>query len=90
MEKFLLFASSVILAVAALMLANDALNRHLIFSASNSNPYKMRRLFDNPEKGESPSSDHHVRRQGSRQGKFRARLSTMGFRGVLLARQFST
>lgn len=44
----------VLLAVVALMLANDALNRHLVFSTSNSNPYKMQRLFENSEKEEIP------------------------------------
>lgn len=54
MKKFFLFAAMVFLALMALMFANDALNRHLVFSMSNSNPYKMQRLFVVMEEGEIP------------------------------------
>lgn len=54
MKKFFVFIGLVVLATVAMILANDALNSYLIFSSSNSNPYKMYRLFTNPEKGEIP------------------------------------
>ena len=54
MKKFLIFVVLVLLAAIVMMIANDALNRYLIFSSSNSNPYKMFRLFNNREKGEIP------------------------------------
>ena len=54
MKRFLTFVVLVFMAAVIMMLANEALNRYLIFSSSNSNPYKMYRLFNNPEKGEIP------------------------------------
>lgn len=54
MKRFVFFALSIFAAVVALMMANDMLNRYLIFSSSSSNPYKMYRLFANPEKDEIP------------------------------------
>ena len=54
MKRFLLFVPAVFAALVVMMLANDALNRHLIFSSSGSNPCKMYRLFANPEKREIP------------------------------------
>ena len=54
MKRFLKFVALVLSAAIIMMLANEALNRYLIFSSSNSNPYKMYRLFNNPEKGEIP------------------------------------
>lgn len=54
MKKFCMFVGLVVLAAVAMMLANEALNRFLIFSSSNSRSYKMYRLFSNPEKGEIP------------------------------------
>ena len=54
MKKFLAFVGLVVLAASTMIVANEVLNRYLIFSSSNSNPYKMYRLFTNPEKGEIP------------------------------------
>lgn len=54
MKKFLLFFLGVLLATVALTVANDALNRYLIFSSSNANPYKMYRLLTAPEADEIP------------------------------------
>lgn len=54
MKKFVLFTSMTCLMLAALMLANDALNHYLVFSSDNSNPYKMYRLFCSPRAGEIP------------------------------------
>lgn len=45
MKKFFAFLFAVLAATVILLLANERLNRHLIFSSSNSNPYKMYRLF---------------------------------------------
>ena len=54
MKKFLRFSLLVLATTVAMMLANDTLNRYLIFSSSNSNSYKMQRLFANKGKGEIP------------------------------------
>lgn len=53
-KRFLLFVSAIVAAVAAMMLANDALNKRLALSSHSSPQYKMWRLFANPEKGEIP------------------------------------
>ena len=49
-----MFVLFVFAAVVALSLVNDALNRGLVFSAPSSNPFKMHRLFENPESNEIP------------------------------------
>lgn len=54
MKKFLIFSLFVFTAMLAMMFVNDTLNRYLIFSSSNSNPYKMQRLFSTKEKDEIP------------------------------------
>ena len=54
MKKFLAYFALVATALAALLAANEALNRYFVFSASNANAYKMYRLFIAPEDGEIP------------------------------------
>lgn len=54
MKKFLLFVLVVLLGTVVMMLANDALNRYLVFATPNANPYKMYRLFHNDDGGEIP------------------------------------
>ena len=45
MKMSFAFLFAVLAATVILLLANERLNRYLIFSSSNSNPYKMYRLF---------------------------------------------
>ena len=54
MKKFLIYFVSLLMATVVLLFINDRLNIHLIFSSSNSNPYKMYRLFIDHPKGEIP------------------------------------
>jgi len=52
MKRFLLYVTGLCVATIILLLANEFLNRYLIFSSSNANPYKMYRLFIEQPKNE--------------------------------------
>lgn len=45
MKRFIVFVSILLVATAGLMLANEAVNKHLLFTSSNVNAYKMYRLI---------------------------------------------
>lgn len=52
MKRFLLYVAGLLTVTAVLLMVSEAINRHLIFSSSNANPYKMYRLFVEQPKGE--------------------------------------
>ena len=54
MKRFIAYFLAVVGATYALMLANEAVNRQLAFSASNINAYKMHRLIGEQPDGELP------------------------------------
>lgn len=54
MKKFILYFLAILLVTVSIALLNDKLNMMLIFSSSNSTPYKMYRLFKDYPQGEIP------------------------------------